>query len=299
MKEKDFEQLLGCLDIIRNMYEHIRFVDPVNSKVINVNEKNEIDTEAEEIKCYTFWGNTTVCKNCISMRAYIENKSFVKIEYNPDKIVMTTAVPVELKEGRVVVELLKDATDSLIFENKLSGDITELLIMIDNINNLAVRDALTGIYNRRYINEKLPIELMSSIINKKLLSVIMIDIDHYKRVNDTYGHLVGDTVLKTLTGIIQSCIRRDTDWLARYGGEEFLVCLPGAPLRMTVEIAESMRKAIESRTIVSGDHEIKVTASFGVSCRIYAKDNNYEDVIEEADKNLLLAKRNGRNRVEW
>ncbi len=299
MKEKDFEQLLGCLDIIRNMYEHIRFVDPVNSKVINVNEKNEIDTEAEEIKCYTFWGNTTVCKNCISMRAYIENKSFVKIEYNPDKIVMTTAVPVELKEGRVVVELMKDATDSLIFENKLSGDITELLIMIDNINNLAVRDALTGIYNRRYINEKLPIELMSSIINKKLLSVIMIDIDHYKRVNDTYGHLAGDTVLKTLTGIIQSCIRRDTDWLARYGGEEFLVCLPGAPLRMTVEIAESMRKAIESRAIVSGEHEIKVTASFGVSCRIYTKDNNYEDVIEEADKNLLLAKRNGRNRVEW
>ncbi len=299
MKEKDFEQLLGCLDIIRNMYEHIRFVDPVNSKVINVNEKNEIDTEAEEIKCYTFWGNTTVCKNCISMRAYIENKSFVKIEYNPDKIVMTTAVPVELKEGRVVVELMKDATDSLIFENKLSGDITELLIMIDNINNLAVRDALTGIYNRRYINEKLPIELMSSIINKKLLSVIMIDIDHYKKVNDTYGHLVGDTVLKTLTGIIQSCIRRDTDWLARYGGEEFLVCLPGAPLRMTVEIAESMRKAIESRAIVSGEHEIKVTASFGVSCRIYTKDNNYEDVIEEADKNLLLAKRNGRNRVEW
>lgn len=299
MKEKDFEQLLGCLDIIRNMYEHIRFVDPVNSKVINVNEKNEIDTEAEEIKCYTFWGNTTVCKNCISMRAYIENKSFVKIEYNPDKIVMTTAVPVELKEGRVVVELMKDATDSLIFENKLSGDITELLIMIDNINNLAVRDALTGIYNRRYINEKLPIELISSIVNKKLLSVIMIDIDHYKRVNDTYGHLVGDTVLKTLTGIIQSCIRRDTDWLARYGGEEFLVCLPGAPLRMTVEIAESMRKAIESRAIVSGEHEIKVTASFGVSCRIYTKDNNYEDVIEEADKNLLLAKRNGRNRVEW
>lgn len=299
MKEKDFEQLLGCLDIIRNMYEHIRFVDPVNSKVINVNEKNEIDTEAEEIKCYTFWGNTTVCKNCISMRAYIENKSFVKIEYNPDKIVMTTAVPVELKEGRVVVELMKDATDSLIFENKLSGDITELLIMIDNINNLAVRDALTGIYNRRYINEKLPIELMSSIINKKLLSVIMIDIDHYKKVNDTYGHLVGDTVLKTLTGIIQSCIRRDTDWLARYGGEEFLVCLLGAPLRMTVEIAESMRKAIESRAIVSGEHEIKVTASFGVSCRIYTKDNNYEDVIEEADKNLLLAKRNGRNRVEW
>lgn len=299
MKEKDFEQLLGCLDIIRNMYEHIRFVDPVNSKVININEKNEIDTEAEEIKCYTFWGNTTVCKNCISMRAYIENKSFVKIEYNPDKIVMTTAVPVELKEGRVVVELMKDATDSLIFENKLSGDITELLIMIDNINNLAVRDALTGIYNRRYINEKLPIELISSIVNKKLLSVIMIDIDHYKRVNDTYGHLVGDMVLKTLTGIIQSCIRRDTDWLARYGGEEFLVCLPGAPLRMTVEIAESMRKAIESRAIVSGEHEIKVTASFGVSCRIYTKDNNYEDVIEEADKNLLLAKRNGRNRVEW
>ncbi len=299
MKESDFAQLLGCLDIIRNMYEHIRFVDPVNSRVINVNEKNEIDTETEEIKCYTFWGNTTVCKNCISMRAYIENKSFVKIDYNPDKIVMTTAVPVELKERRVVVELLKDATGSLIFENRLSGDITELLMMIDNINNLAVRDALTGIYNRRYINEKLPIELMSSIINKKFLSVIMIDIDHYKRVNDIYGHLVGDTVLKTLTEVIQSCIRRDTDWLARYGGEEFLVCLPGAPLRMAVEIAESMRKAVESRVIVSGEHEIKITASFGVSCGIYTMDNNYEDVIEEADKKLLLAKRNGRNRVEW
>ena len=299
MKESDFAHLLGCLEIIRDMYEHIRFVDPVNSKVINVNEKNELDTKTEGVKCYTYWGSTTACKNCISMRAYIENKSFVKIEYTPDKIVMTTAFPVELKEGRVVVELLKDATDSLIFENRLNGDITELLIMIDNINNLAVRDALTGIYNRRYINEKLPIELMSSIINKKLLSVIMIDIDHYKKVNDTYGHLVGDTVLKTLAEIIQSCIRRDTDWLARYGGEEFFVCLPGAPLRMTVEIAENMRKAIEARTIVSGNREIRVTASFGVSCNIYTKDNNYEDVIEDADKKLYLAKRNGRNRVEW
>ncbi len=298
MEDNEISQLLDCINIFRQLYDHIRFVDPVNANIINLSPKNKLE-KVEELKCYNFWGVNRTCKNCISMRAFIENKFFIRIENRSDRIFLTMAVPLVLEKRKIIIELIKDATDSIFFENSISCNFLEVLKKIEKINNLALKDALTGVYNRRYINEKLPIDLMTTAASDISLSVIMIDIDHYKLVNDTYGHLVGDTVLKILAETIQSCIKRETDWVARYGGEEFFICLPGAQLPKAVEIAENIRKAIEDRMIKVGTEEIRVTASFGVSSNKYTKDSNFEDVIDEADRKLYRAKKNGRNRVEW
>ena len=170
--------------------------------------------------------------------------------------------------------------------------VTEIHSMIDNMNNLALKDPLTQIYNRRYMEEKLPIDLVNSVLLSQPLSIIMADIDFFKKVNDTYGHLTGDCVLKSFTETISECIKRGSDWIARYGGEEFVVCLPGANLERAKELAEQMRKSIEEKSINCGENKIKITASFGV-CSANVKTTQSESIkelIQRVDDKLYLPK---------
>lgn len=299
MEEINLSQIQSFINIFHHLYDHIRLIDPNSSEIINLSSDNKLDENVKDLMCYNFWEGDRTCNNCISMRAYKENRFFMGIENRSERIFLTMAVPLILEKRRVILELIKDATDSIYFENSISFNFLEVLKNLDNISNLALKDALTGVYNRRYINEKLPIDLKATVAANASLSVIMIDVDHYKSINDTYGHLVGDTVLKILAETIQACMKRETDWVARYGGEEFFICLPGAKLSKAVEIAENIRKAVESRVIKIGTEEIRVTASFGVSSNKYTKNTCYEDIIDEADKKLYKAKVNGRNRVEW
>jgi diguanylate cyclase (GGDEF)-like protein len=162
-----------------------------------------------------------------------------------------------------------------------------------------MRDALTGTYNRRFMNERLPVDLVAMALSEKSISVIIADIDHFKYVNDTYGHLTGDSILKYFSGTLLSCIRRDSDWVARFGGEEFLICLPGASLEKAHELAEQMRSAVEQAEYLCGEHTIKITASFGI-CSVKPRQGDSTDaIIDAADKKLYHAKNNGRNRVEY
>lgn len=296
-KEDRYQKVFQDLLVVEKLYELIRLVDPLKKKVIELrsNSLTELDT-----KCYDFWEKGKICDNCVSMRAFTENKTFVKIEYSPNKIYMITAIPLKVDDQIIVLELLKDTTDSLLFGNAdyANNSQSAMYAMIDNMNLLAMKDSLTKIYNRRYINEKLPIDLINAALSKQSIGVIMADIDYFKKVNDTYGHRVGDVVLKEFADIIVSCITRESDWVSRYGGEEFLICLPGAGLQRAIEIAEKMRRVVENHLIVFENHQIKITASFGVCSWKAAESIAIESIIENADQMLYLAKNKGRNRVE-
>lgn len=293
----EIQKIFSQIEILEKMFDFLRIVDPLTKKVITY-YKNDTMSEMEH-KCFKFWGKDTVCDNCVSMRAFNENQTFMKIDYTSnDEIYMTTAMPVELSNRRLVMELLKNITNSMIFENKKTDKSSEIYELIDSINYLALKDELTGVYNKRYINERLPVDLLTAALSGQSLSVIMADIDFFKKVNDNYGHLTGDYVLKSFAETLSQCVKRDSDWVARFGGEEFLICLPGASLGKAVEIAEYMRKSIEKKEIPCGTQTIKITSSFGVCCMIPAHHNNFEDLIECADRKLYTAKNNGRNRVE-
>ena len=275
-----------------------RIVDPLQKTVIQYKNKEVV---IDGIHCFDFWGKNKVCDNCISMRAYNDNKTYVKIEYNKDKIYLITAVPHDLNDRRVVIEILKDITNSLLlssYENE-AVDSTGIHALIDNMNKSAYSDPLTGLYNRRYIIEKLPVDLLNATLLANEFSIIMADIDHFKLVNDNYGHLAGDQALKTVAETLAGCIKRESDWIARYGGEEFLICIPGANLDFALKKAECMRKAIESTPIMYEDKMLSLTASFGVYSMKTTENTSVDDLLKLADEKLYSAKRNGRNRVEW
>lgn len=173
---------------------------------------------------------------------------------------------------------------------------TEINRMINKMNEEIIKDSLTNTYNRRYMEERLLVDVFHAHNVGQPISVILADIDLFKNVNDTFGHLAGDHVLKEFARIAKNNIRKSNDWIARYGGEEFLIVLLNADTQAAYRVAEKIRMAIESESIPYRDDHIKITCSFGVYTM---KDDNlaYEDLIRQADINLYSAKTNGRNRT--
>jgi diguanylate cyclase (GGDEF)-like protein len=171
----------------------------------------------------------------------------------------------------------------------------------EEIRILSITDPLTGIYNRGYLNQRLPQEIKRSIRYKRSLSLILCDIDHFKLVNDQYGHVAGDGVLKGFVRCIVDSIRDQIDWTARYGGEEFLVVLPETDFNGARHLSERLRKVVSNSTYTIDGKEIQITASFGVSGfapEILTRNLSIDDMLNRVDKYLYQAKNNGRNRVE-
>lgn len=160
----------------------------------------------------------------------------------------------------------------------------------------ANNDALTNLYNKKYFVDVLPKEFSFARRTKEPLSLMMLDVDHFKKVNDTYGHLAGDLVLKTVGQLLSKHIRME-NVTCRYGGEEFAVILRNCTSEIAFTIAERLRQAVEASTVQFRDQSIKVTISTGIAT---FKEENYatiEDLIHRADEYLYEAKRNGRNRT--
>jgi len=171
----------------------------------------------------------------------------------------------------------------------------------ETVYSAMTRDALTGAMNKRYLNESLDREVARAVRQQQTLSVLMIDIDHFKRVNDTHGHLVGDEVLRHFGArILESC--RTDDLLARYGGEEFCLVLCSTVRDDALLIAERSRQIVADRPFETAVGPLAITASFGLACldpssAVAAVATRSEDLIRLADERLYEAKKFGRNRV--
>lgn len=160
---------------------------------------------------------------------------------------------------------------------------------------LALRDPLTGLYNRRYLTERLVEEMARASRQKQPLSYLMVDIDHFKKLNDTYGHLAGDKILKELAKRLHLACRA-MDVVGRFGGEEFFVILPGTDSGTAAEVAERIRRSIDDKPFAAGEFLIRVQVSVGGAQRA-AKFEHVNQLIESADRALYAAKTAGRNRV--
>ena len=170
------------------------------------------------------------------------------------------------------------------------------LTLRETLRHQSIRDSLTGLYNRRYLEESLEREIHLARRNKKTLGVIMLDVDHFKRFNDTFGHDAGDVVLRELGFFLQNNIRR-SDIACRYGGEELTVILPGASLEQITVRAEQLRLGVKALKLVyQGQSLGNITLSLGVACFPQHGDSG-KDVIQVADAALYQAKRQGRDRV--
>lgn len=164
----------------------------------------------------------------------------------------------------------------------------------EEIYNMTIVDGLTQIHNKRALYDALEKELIRARRHERDLSVLMFDIDFFKRINDQYGHLAGDYVLRELARIVQERIRRD-EVFARYGGEEFVIVLPETPLEGASSLAESLRSRVEQHKFVFQNERIAVTISIG--CARLGEEKAPTELIQRADEKLYEAKRTGRNRV--
>lgn len=169
---------------------------------------------------------------------------------------------------------------------------------LEKQQQLAMTDDLTGVFNRRYFMRHVSRELKRVQRFGGELSLLLLDVDHFKQVNDSHGHDVGDTVLKGLARLMAKCLRRETDWCARLGGEEFAVVLEGTKLAGALACAEQLRQAIENTPIDTSAGPVRITVSIGISgLEDTGNSATVHSQLKQADTNLYASKANGRNRV--
>jgi diguanylate cyclase len=215
------------------------------------------------------------------------------------------AVAIDRDTLRSIVEAVLSSTKDIQQENTNLGQrlkqsheqIVELQDHLTDIRTQALTDPLTGLANRRHFDERLADMLTEAQRDDSALSLLIADIDHFKRFNDSHGHLLGDQVLRLVASVLIENTK-GRDLVARYGGEEFAVILPHTSIREAVAVAENIRKTIASREVVkrpTGEYLGRVTLSIGVANRNAGE--TAQALIEAADTYLYSAKNNGRNRV--
>ncbi len=166
----------------------------------------------------------------------------------------------------------------------------------ETVYAMMTRDGLTGVYNKRYLTETLQREVARCKRHQRPIAVIIADVDHFKSINDAYGHIAGDQVLRELASRMQKVLRED-DVLARFGGEEFAIVTVESDLEEAVDVAERCRCAVQASAINTTVGAVEVTISLGLSAPSTAHLGSPEALIREADERLYEAKASGRNRV--
>jgi len=218
-------------------------------------------------------------------RAWIEdmesrNGTFVNGERITTSVELKDGDKVQVGRGTVLRFGFQDALDETFHENLLSS---------------ALRDGLTKLFNKRYLMDRLDSELKFALRHETSLSLLLLDIDHFKKVNDTYGHPTGDEVLRRVAVILKASARK-IDIVARYGGEEFTIVLEGTDRAGAFQLAERIRQEVAQQSFASPQGAFQVTLSIGVAC--YPDDaRDKAEIIARADQSLYAAKHGGRNRT--
>lgn len=184
-------------------------------------------------------------------------------------------------------------TGNVIFKFLEKGNLES--ITNQHVFEKAQKDALTGAFSKGALLEKGPEAMKRAEVLTEPLSVITFDIDHFKKINDTYGHPGGDYVLRELGQLMQSKLVRSNDYFARYGGEEFVIILQATPVKTAQEVAERIRHTVEGHPFQFEGKVIKVTISIGVSTRL--NQDTWDKIYNRADQALYQSKQTGRNKV--
>ena len=289
-----WEKLEAHRAFVDVLYDSFKVVDPETKRIVELHEGSPVVTEKY---CYERWKRDTPCENCIAFASRQENRAVMKLFSADGCAYVVRAIPLEKTDPPLVVEFLKDVTESLVYGTGGSvADSRYILEAVSDLNSMVIRDQLTKLYNRRYLDTRLPADLRAARDGKKPLSVVFIDVDNFKHINDRYGHATGDLVLQAAARALQSCVRGDGDWVARFGGDEFVVCLGDADSAAARRIAERIREAVDAASVPYGGETIRFTVSLGIQT-MNGTERSAEEMLQAADRNMYSSKLSGKNRV--
>ncbi len=277
------------------LFDYYRLVDTTKGMMVELDADGTLRDTATF--CTSPFRADGRCKNCISQRAAETGAPTFKLEYLGGEFLMMFSLPIEHLGRKLVVELVRNVSESMTVDQRDTFRQDEVNNLVHDLNRIATTDALTGLFNRRFIDTNLPSTIANCHRYGPALCVAMLDLDNFKQVNDNYFHQGGDDALAGLGEKITQHVRRSSDWAARYGGDEFLICLLGAGLEKSVEIIDRLRQSVASEPIVAGKHHIPVTISCGV-CMLKPGEE-MKSLLNRCDQLLYQAKAKGRNRVEF
>ncbi len=287
------EELCPILAFLARAYDVVRVVDPRRRAVVDFCPdltQREPGAEAALAASESWVG-------CPAAKADATDAACVQVKAIDGRVYLATALPVQTPAGKLVVELFSVMSDGLKVSLQAEQE-APLAEVIGHLHDRAVKDSLTGLFNRRYADERLPVELARCRAEGSQLSLLMGDLDHFKEINDRHGHAAGDEVLRCLARLLTDCVREGRDWVARWGGEEFLVCLPDTGCEGAVVVAERMRQRLAESNLQGAVANRRVTVSFGVAGAGPEDRMTAAELVQEADRRLYAAKQGGRNRVE-
>jgi len=321
--EKEFFRNVSRQSIVDSIVEVVRTALPCDR--VTVSMRNDDDTSATIVAA---WGDgadalmktrfdlgakslasVVYTNNMLLSRSFSSDRYEVRYfdgEPDDDTLGSFIAAPLGVDRCRGLVLVESRNTDAYDEDSReLTGRLCtsaglaiEKMIVFEKANALATHDGLTGLFNHRTFQQLLADEITRAIRYNEPVSLIICDIDFFKKVNDTYGHPFGDVVLRGVAALLENSVRQDIDTVARYGGEEFALILVKTDSKGACETAERIRSAIERQSFSARSGvEVRVSMSFGIAeYRKHARQIN--ELIGKADKALYRAKENGRNRVE-
>ncbi|ROR23959.1 diguanylate cyclase [Mobilisporobacter senegalensis] len=276
MNFENLNQAVASIQMLQKFYSILRILDGNTNEILYSSEDSRIPHETPA----SFSG----CYNVV-----------LSISENDHLINVTITIPISIGNHSCYLELIQYIKRH---ENITSPIFTKQEVILNHIQKLAMTDSLTNLYNRRYIDKQFPVDLARTFQNNEPVSVIYADIDYFKRINDKYGHIAGDYVLKEIAGIFRHHLGEKSGWIARYGGDEIFICLPKTNKAAAVRIANRIRSGIEAQSFYIKSQYLKITCSFGVAT-LYKRNgiNTVNKALELVDKKLYQAKKKGRNRV--
>ena len=269
------DQLEALLERLKGFFDIVRLVDPESTKVLSLGKDGRL-TEMPGT-CHMVWNKSGRCENCISSKALARKESLNKIEFKDEQAYFVMAKYVEVGGRGCVLEMVSKLSDGRWLD---MGGRRMLLDRGSNFDRSAFVDSLTGAYSRQYFECFLA-------ESKQVEGVVMIDVDHFKEVNDRFGHLVGDKALQSVAQSILSNLRQ-TDVLVRYGGDEFLLLVPH--IRPGEHVIQRVREAAASAR-VEGYPELELSASVGGVCGVHP----LTEAIRQADEKMYQNKAERKN----
>ena len=282
------DEIKDKLDFFNKMYDVVRLIDPLEKKVLEYRDSALTVIEGAD-SCYSYWENGRICDNCISLRAHLENRSFVKMEKQKNFVLLITAMPIE-KEGRpAVLELLKNTTDTMLVG---SGDYNNGEMMfqfVQELNDAVIRDPLTSLYNRRFLEERLPVDIVTATMSHLPLSVCFIDLDNFKLINDLYGHETGDSSIRAISEVIQQNVQFGNAWAARYGGDEFILVFPDTDEKQARLILERIQREVAGIAIKRKKAGPRLNISYGIET-MRETPMTAREMLRSADEKMYRVK---------
>lgn len=240
-------------------FEYYRIVDIETYTVYELKDGKLIPYKD---KCYNIWNRDYACQNCISRLAVNENRQIIKLDMVDDKVFLVESMPLPDAGSTLALELIRDATDSLLVNDVNQKGNRALAEMIQRLNHLATHDSYTGLYNKHFIEHELQRQTIEWKETEPLV-IVLLDIDRFKLINDTYGHLMGDQVILTLADKMKECTGQNNGWAGRVGGDEFIMVFRGMDIKEVNLLIEEFRKMVLGIEFRFLDQSCNISISIG------------------------------------